>query len=92
MIVCEAGAAEMKKLSTVNVTFAEWVRTPSVAVIVSGKLPLGVVPAVVVMLRLELPEPITEAGVKVGVAPAGRPLTLKLTVPAYPFRAATVAV
>ena len=55
-------------------------------------MPAGVVPIVVAMLRLDVPDPITEAGVKVGVAPAGNPLTLKLTVPAYPLIAVTVAV
>jgi hypothetical protein len=47
---------------------------------------------VVVIARAELPELVIEAGVKTGEAPAGRPLTLKLTVPVYPFNAETVAV
>jgi hypothetical protein len=41
---------------------------------------------------VDVPELITLVGVKVAVAPAGRPATLKLTVPVYPFTAVTVAV
>lgn len=55
-------------------------------------MPATVVPEVVVMARVELPEVVTEAGVNVAVAPAGNPLTLKLTVPVYPLRGAIVAV
>ena len=43
--------------------------------------------------RLELPEVPTEGGVKVGVAPLGRPAeTESATEPVKPFRALTVAV
>src|SRR6476659_7121377 len=41
---------------------------------------------------VEEPEPVTEVGLKLALAPLGRPLTLKLTVPVNPPSAATVAV
>jgi len=48
--------------------------------------------AAVVTVRVEDPEPATEGGVKLPVAPAGNPLTLKVTVPVKPPEAVTVAV
>ena len=44
------------------------------------------------MLSVEVPEPVTEAGVKLPVAPAGNPLTLSVTLPLKPLSAPTVAV
>ena len=45
------------------------------------------------MVSVDEPEPpLTEAGLKVPVAPAGNPLTLKLTVPLNPLEGVTVAV
>ena len=38
------------------------------------------------------PEPTTEAGMKVGVAPEGNPVTLKDTLPAKPLREETLTV
>jgi hypothetical protein len=55
------------------------------------KLPVGVL-AIVVMVSVEVPEEAIEAGEKVGPAPAGKPVAVKLTVPAKPFRGATVTV
>ena len=46
----------------------------------------------VVRLRVEEPEPVTEVGLKVPVAPVGNPVTLRVTTPAKLFRAPTVAV
>jgi hypothetical protein len=34
---------------------------------------------VVEMLSVELPEPVTDVGLKLALAPVGKPLTLKLT-------------
>jgi hypothetical protein len=45
----------------------------------------------VVTERVELPEPATDVGLKVPVAPLGRPLTLKLTLPVKPPDGVTVA-
>jgi len=36
-------------------------------------------------VTVELPDPVTEAGLKVAVAPDGRPLTLNMTTPLNPF-------
>ena len=59
---------------------------PLVPVTVSVELPAGVVP-VVVIVSVELPEPITDAGLKAAVAPVGNPLALRFAVPANPFSA-----
>ena len=56
-----------------------------------GGEPAGVV-ELVVTLRVEEPEPVTEVGLKVPVAPVGNPVTLRVTTPVKPFRAPTVAV
>lgn len=42
--------------------------------------------------RVEEPEVVTEAGLKLALAPVGRPLTLNATEPVNPPDAATVAV
>jgi hypothetical protein len=44
------------------------------------------------MANDEVPDPVSEAGVNVAVAPVGSPLTLKVTVPEYPPRAVCVTV
>ncbi len=49
-----------------------------------------VVPVLTVMV--DEPEPATEAGLKLAVAPAGRPVALNVTVPVKPPEAVTVAV
>ena len=46
----------------------------------------------VVTVKVEDPEPLTEAGLKPAVAPAGTPLTLSPTLPLNPFTAPTFAV
>ena len=76
---------------TVSVTLLEWVVLPLVPVMPMVKVPEGVV-LPVVTVRVEEPEPATEAGLKLAVAPAGSPLALKLTVPLKPLTAPTVAV
>ena len=58
---------------------------------VSGKLPVGVVDAVVTV-KVEDPDVVTDAGLNEAVAPAGNPLTLKFTVPVNPPDGVTVAV
>ena len=64
---------------------------PSVPVIVRGYVPIGVVVAVETV-SVELPEVETDAGLKLAVAPVGKPLTLRLAVPVKPFSAPTVVV
>jgi hypothetical protein len=47
-------------------------------------VPVGVALPVVIA-RVEDPEPATELGVKLAVAPEGNPVTLKLTFPLNPL-------
>ncbi len=54
-------------------------------------MPVGVVLAVATV-RVEEPEPVTEAGLKLHVALEGQPVTPKLTVPLKPPEAVTVTV
>src|SRR5580765_3185942 len=65
-IVCDAGVAETEKSVTTSVTVSLCVRLPLVPVTVSVKLPTGVEP-VVDTLSVELPEPLTDAGLKLAV-------------------------
>ena len=51
--------------------------------IVNVKLPVGVVVLVTTVI-VDDPDAVTDAGLKLAVAPAGRPLTLKVTVPLKP--------
>jgi len=82
--VIAAGAEMMKSAvgtaSTTRVTEIECDVSASVPVIVNGYVPGGVL-ALVVIESVVLPEAVSEAGLKVGVAPLGRPDTVKLTVP-----------
>src|SRR5215470_10846431 len=77
--VCEAGDAVTEKSPTTGavttrVTFAVCVVLPLVPVMVSGKLPVGVV-LLVVTVNVESPD-VSGLGLKEPVAPAGSPLTL----------------
>jgi len=62
-----------------------------VPVMVSFELPTGVL-AVVVIVRVELAPAVTDVGLNEEVAPAGSPLTPRLTEPLKPFRAAALTV
>jgi hypothetical protein len=86
-VICEPGVAEMLKsgLATTRVTVAECDRLPSVPVIVRVYVPVGVVVAVETV-SVECPEVETDAGLKLAVAPVGKPLTLRFTVPVKPLR------
>lgn len=86
-------AATVKSGATaVRVTVVEFVRVPLVPFIVIVELPAGVVPAVVAMVNVELPEVLIDAGENVAVAPAGRPLADRLTEELNPFSAPIVTV
>jgi hypothetical protein len=92
--VCELGLAKILKSAgpgTTRVIVAECVKLPLVPVIVSGYVPVGVVDAVETV-SVEFPEPPTDIGLKLAVAPVGSPLTLRFTVPAKPLRALIDAV
>jgi hypothetical protein len=56
---------------------------------VSVYVPAGVLLAVEIASD-EVPEPVTDVGVKLPVAPVGNPLTLKLTIPVNPLIAPIV--
>lgn len=91
--VADAGVALTEKSGgagafTTNVTEAVWLSVPLVPVIVNEKLPVGVLLAVVTV-RVDEPE-FSEAGLKLAVAPAGNPLTLKFTVPVNPPEGVTL--
>lgn len=88
-----AGDAEMVKsgAATTRVTVVECTRPPLVPVMVSVKLPDGVVVLVLTDI-VDEPEPVTEVGLKLALAPAGNPLTLKVTLLANPPEPVTVAV
>jgi hypothetical protein len=78
-IVRLKSAAEL----TTSVTEAVCVLTPSLAEIVNGYVPTGVL-SEVVMLKVDVPDPVRLAGLNVPSALAGSPATLNVTVPAYP--------
>jgi hypothetical protein len=52
----------------------------------------AVVVDLVVIFNVELPEPVTEVGLNLPVAPVGNPVTVKLTAELKPFVAPMVAV
>src|SRR5579859_755985 len=76
---------------TTSVTEAECDKLPLVPLMVSVYVPAAV-ELLVETLSVDVPAPLTEAGVKVAVAPAGTPLTPSDTAPVKPFTALTVAV
>lgn len=86
-----AGAAESEKFGveelTLKLTVPVWLTLPLVAVIVRVKLPAGV-EVVVEIFKVDDPDPVTEDGLKLAVAPLGKPLTLNETVLLNPFSAA----
>src|ERR1700681_2010158 len=79
------------KLVTKSVTDLVCARLPLVPVMVNMYDPSAVLLAVV-MLTTEDPFPATAAGLKVSLAPVGKPLMLRLTLFAKPFNVATLTV
>ena len=76
---------------TTSETEAVCERVPPAPVIVNGYVPVGVV-ALVVTVMVDEPEVVTDAGLKVVLAPDGNPLALKVTDPVKPPDGVTVAV
>jgi hypothetical protein len=74
---------------TTNATVVVCVRVPLVPVIVSVEVPVGVLATVLTFNVEELP---VGFGVKLAVAPVGRPLTLNVTWPPNPPEGVTVIV
>ncbi len=96
LTVTVLGDADSEKFGTltVSVTLTECVGLPllSVPVMVTVYAPAGV-ELVVLMVRVDDPEPPPiEAGLKLAVAPEGKPLALSATVPVYPLIGLTLAV
>jgi len=91
--VCVLGDPEIVKSGgiTTSVALALWLKLPLVPVIVSAELPVGVL-LLVCTVSVELPEPVTDVGLNVAVAPVGNPLAVKLTLPAKPFKLPTFTV
>jgi hypothetical protein len=77
--------------ATDSVTVVVCVKIPLIPLIVNVDVPTGVLP-VVVTVNVELPVPVTVAGEKLAVAPAGNPLALSVTIPPNPFRLPMLAV
>ena len=93
-IVLLAGVTAIEKSpppATTNVTFTVCVTGPLAPLIVRAYEPGGVVALVETLMVVE-PAAVTDAGLNEAVAPEGRPLALKLTMPLNPVPAATVAV
>ncbi len=94
--VCEAGVADTVKsgcgvASTVKVAVTEWVKLPLVPVMVRVKVPTGT-EELVVIVSVEEPEPLTEAGLKPAVLPIGKPLRPNDTFPVKPLTGLIVTV
>jgi hypothetical protein len=76
---------------TTSFTEAVWLSVPLVPVIVNEKVPV-VVLFPVLTVNVDEPEPDTDVGLKLAVAPDGNPLTLKFTVPVNPPEGLTFTV
>jgi hypothetical protein len=90
------GAAEMVKSGvvgafTVRLTEVLWLSTPEVPVTVMLEVATGVA-VVVVIVRVDLPDELTDAGANAHVAPLGNPEQASVTVPLNPLVALTVMV
>ena len=74
---------------TVNCMARVCTAAPLVPVMVSGYAPTGVAVEVVIC-SVAVPDPDTVVGLKLALAPFGRPATLKVTGPEKPFNALTL--
>jgi hypothetical protein len=80
------------KSTTLNVTGAVCTTVLLVPLIVSVESAAGVAPEVVIV-RVDVPVlPTMVEGLKLAVAPAGRPVTVKTTSPVSPFSAVLLTV
>jgi len=76
---------------TTSVTVVECTKLPLVPVMVRVYVPAGV-DVLVVTDIVEEPEPATEVGLKLALAPEGKPLALNVTLPVKPPDSVTVVV
>ena len=73
----------------ISVSVVEWLKLPLVPVMVNVRVPV-VARRLTLTDKVDVPEPVTEVGVKVGVTREPCPLTVRLTVPVNPFTAPIV--
>jgi hypothetical protein len=86
------GVTIIVKSTTLRVTGAVCASVPFVPVMVSVELAAGVV-LEVVTVSVEVPVlPVIVLGLKLAVAPAGKPVTVSATSPVSPFTAVPVTV
>ena len=64
---------------------------PLFPLILTAKVPVDV-DALVLIVNVDVPPPVTELGLKLAVEPDGNPRTENVTVPLKPLRAVTVTV
>jgi hypothetical protein len=92
-----AGVAEMVKsgagplVVTVRVGDALWLKEPLAPLMVRAKAPVAAA-AEAVRVKVELPDPVIEAGLKAAVTPEGNPAADSATVPLNPLSALMVTV
>ena len=68
-----------------------WFNAPLTPWMVRVEVP-GVAADLTLTDMVEVPEPVTEVGLKVAVTRLGKPVTLRVTVPVNPFTAVMVTV
>ena len=86
---CDTLRAKSAAEVTIKVALVECVSDEAVLpVIVSVKVPAGLLPAVVTV-SVDGPDPEMDVGTNVAVAPEGNPLTARFTVSVNPFNALT---
>src|SRR5581483_420913 len=83
LTVADVGAAERLKPETTSWTELLWARAPLVPRMEIADEPGGV-ETEVLMVMVELPEPVMLGGTKLAVAPLGSPLALRTTLLAKP--------
>lgn len=89
--VRDVGEAEIEKPLTTRLTVAVRTREPLVPVTVIGYVPPTVV-ASALKAKVDVPAPVTDAGVNTAEAPAGSPVVVRATAPVKPPRAPIVTV
>jgi hypothetical protein len=95
--VPEDGVAEMVKSGvaagfTTKVTVVVWLSEPLVPVMVSVKVPVGVLELVVTLMVLVPEPPLIGFGLNEALAPEGSPLALNVTLAVKPLSGVTVTV
>lgn len=75
----------------VSDTVVLWLNVPLVPLMVNTNEPMAV-RLRVLMVKVDVPEPVTDVGLKLPVVRDGNPVTLRLTTPLKPFTFAIVTV